>query len=96
MKTLAGMILVLALASCAANPAFPECGGARLFFANLGTFGMYGASNCAGRGDELCRNADVDRCVAQGGDPAACRAAIYAPRQPTQINVQPRIVVPAY
>jgi hypothetical protein len=80
----------------AANPTFPECGGSRLFFANAVSFGMFGASHCVGRGDELRRQQDVEACVAQGGDPAACRAAIYAPRQPTRINVAPRIVVPAY
>jgi hypothetical protein len=41
------------------------------------------------------RDADVDRCVQQGGDPAACRAAVYAPREPTQIVVSSPAVQPA-
>jgi hypothetical protein len=72
----------MGLSACAANPNFPECGGWRLAAANAGTFGMYGAMNCAGRGDELRRRDDVATCVAQGGDPAACRAAVYGTRAP--------------
>jgi hypothetical protein len=84
------VLVVIGAFGCAANPNFPECGGARLFFANAATFGMYGASNCAGRGDELRRRQDVDDCVAQGGDPAACRAAVYgtlAPRTHVRVPV---------
>jgi hypothetical protein len=33
------------------------------------------------------RDADIDRCMQQGGDPAACRAAVYAPREPAQVTV---------
>jgi hypothetical protein len=83
----------LAAAGCAANPTFPECGGSRLFLANAVSFGMYGASHCVGRGDELRRRQDVEACVAQGGDPAACRVAVYgtlAPRTTVNVRVPPR------
>jgi hypothetical protein len=94
MIRLAALSFALALLAlgCAPNPTIPECGGAQLAAANAISFGMYGAFNCAGRGDAARiaadRHRDVDDCVAQGGDPAACRAAIYAPRQPTQITVR--------
>lgn len=84
-NTLLALVSAVILAGCAANPAVPECGGWRLLAANAGTFGMYGMANCVGRGDAARRAADWDRdignCVAQGGDPAACRAAVYAPRR---------------
>jgi hypothetical protein len=99
-----GLVLACCLATlggCAPNPVFPECGGSRLLLANLATMGFYGLS-CADkaasyRADErikAIRDADIERCVEQGGDPAACRAAVYAPREPTQIIVRPRVVQP--
>jgi hypothetical protein len=54
---------------------------------------MYGVYNCVGRGDELRRNQDVERCVAQGGDPAACRVAVHertAPRTNVNVRVLPQ------
>ena len=76
---------------CAPNPTIPECGGWRLAAANAASFGMYGIANCVGRGDAARlaadRHRDVQDCVAEGGDPAACRAAVYAPRDPAQVTV---------
>jgi hypothetical protein len=92
MRTVAALSVLVGFTACANNAAVPECGGWRLATANAVSFGMYGISNCVGRGDAARiaadRHRDVDDCVAQGGDPAACRAAIYAPRQPTQITVR--------
>ncbi len=97
-------VLLLALLAvtlgCAANPTVPECGGWRLAAANAGTFGMYGISNCVGRGDAARlaadRHRDVEDCVAQGGDPAACRAAVYGTLAPrTTVNRVVQAPVPA-
>jgi hypothetical protein len=101
----AGTVLILALTAsilgCAANPVRPDCGGWRVALANAGTFGMWGLQ-ChdymvayeEGQRIKAARDADIDRCVAQGGDPAACRAAVYAPREPTQITVNAVAPVP--
>ena len=72
-RAILGLVPVLCAATldCAANPVRPECGGARLLAANIGTM-MFGAIHCT-------REAAIDRCVAQGGDPAACRSAVFPP-----------------
>src|SRR5262245_12467013 len=86
-NTLLALASALVLASCAANPVRPECGGWRLAAANAGTFGMFGATHCVGE-------AAVDRCTAAGGDPAACRGAVYAPRAPVPVyRTQQTLVV---
>jgi hypothetical protein len=88
-STLAVLGLLLGVGGCASNPVRPSCGGWRLALANAGTFDMYGLA-CR---HETTRALDIQHCVEQGGDPAACRAAVYAPREPTQITVEPRIIV---
>jgi hypothetical protein len=94
--------LALIATGCAANPVRPDCGGWPLALANVGTFGMQGllchdymVGYEQARRIKASRDADIDRCVQQGGDPAACRAAVYAPREPTQIVVSPPAVQPA-
>jgi hypothetical protein len=90
MKAIAGVLLLVV--GCAANPSTPECGGATLLFANLGTFGMYGLMNCAGSRAPARAPAEVQRCVAEGGDPAACRAVVYGAFSPTP-NRTPTVIV---
>jgi hypothetical protein len=43
------------------------------YAAQVATFGMYGAF----KGDADNATADVNRCVAQGGDPVGCRRVVY-------------------
>jgi hypothetical protein len=92
MTRLAMLSLALAVVAlgCAANPVRPSCGGWRLALANVGTLGGWGLGcSIDDEGDRfaIAQQADVKTCVAEGGDPAACRAAIYAPRQPTHVTV---------
>ena len=86
--------LALIATGCAANPVRPDCGGWSLALANVGTLGMQGllchdymVGYEQARQIKAIRDADIDRCVQQGGDPAACRAAVYAPREPAQVTV---------
>jgi hypothetical protein len=56
------------------------CSTAALVGWGIPTFGIYPAvagMACADRAVRQRAADDVDRCVAQGGDPAACRCAIY-------------------
>src|SRR5262249_36230143 len=94
-----GLVLAcctVTLGGCAANPNFPECGGWRLAAADAGAFRMYGAVHCGGRADQPRRRDDVAACVNEGGDPAACRAAVYGTLAPrTTVNTVVQAPVPA-
>jgi hypothetical protein len=108
LRRLAISAFLVTFTACAANPVRPDCGGWRVALANAGTFGMYGLK-CHdymvayedGQRIKAIRDAHIDRCVQQGGDPAACRAAVYAPREPTRITVNavapaPALPMPTY
>ena len=54
------------------------------YAAQVATFGMYGLA----KGPRIAQTVDVDNCVKEGGDPAACRAAVYgtlAPRTTVRV-----------